>query len=381
MELVLSTIAGVESIAKKEIEMQWWIIEEVTDRLVTFSWWVELIPRINIWSRVGNKLYILLAEKENVKDFDSLFNLISSISWRKYFKKNFPIVVNASSTRSDLYSIKTIQWLWKKAIINALFQSSSLNLSPQGKGKLDEYYFEDENLEKVDILVLLINNKARILLNTSWDALHMRWYRKEAWKAPLKESLAAALVLLSGWKFKESFFDPFCGSGTIVIEALMIAKNIAPWLNRKFAFEKLGIVSSEITENERLLAKKKEYSGKYSIFASDNDAEVIEIAKENAKRAGLEGKIEFQTSPLIRGRQEGVLVWTLVSNPPYWERLKSDDLRWLYIDIDKLFMQNPNLNWWIISSFMEFDNIIKPWMYKKRKLYNWGEMCYFWKRI
>ena len=366
MKFVLSTIAWVESIAKKEIERVWGKIEEVTDRLVIFSWDAKLMVSVNLWSRVGNKLYILLEEKEKVIDFDNFFETIKNISFKKYFKKNNPILVKSSSTWSELFAERTMQSLWKKAIISSLVWA-------------ENKYFEDESEEKVEILLLLVDNKLRILLNTSWEALHKRWYRRESWEAPIKESLAAALVLLSNWKFKNDFFDPFCWSWTIVIEALMIAKNIAPGLKRKFAFEKLWLIQSEIIENERNIAKQKEFNWNYKIFASDIDEEILEIAKQNVKRAWLSWQIIFQKKD-FRELLSSELNWTLVSNPPYWERLKTEDLEWLYKDIDKIFRKNKNLNWWIISSFLDFDKIVKKDFYKKRKLYNWGEMCYFWRK-
>lgn len=366
-KFVLTTIAWVESIAKKEIEKQGWIIEEVNDRLITFSWETALMARVNLWSRVWNKLYLLLEEAKDIKDFDSLFDLVWSIGWRKYFKKNYPIVVKATSIRSELFSTPTIQKIGKKAIVNSLNKNSW------------ELIKEDQDLEKIEILILIIDNKARILLNTSWNALHMRWYRTNAWEAPIKESLAAALVLLSNWKFKENFYDPFCWSWTIAIEALMIAKNIAPWLKRAFAYEKLWLIQWEESENERILARTKTYSSKYNIFASDMDPEMIEIAKLNARNAWLEDEIEFRVKEFSEYLNEE-LIWTLVSNPPYWERMKPENIKWLYNNIDQLFRLNPKLKWWIISSYMDFDLQIKQDNYKKRKLYNWGEKCYFWMR-
>lgn len=367
MKFVLSTIAWVESIAKKEIEKVWWKIEQTQDRLITFSWDAELIAKVNLWSRVGNKLYLLLWEFDEVTDFEYFFEVIKSISFKKYFKNNNPILVKSSSTRSELFSARTMQSLWKKAIVNSLVWPWNI-------------YAEDENEEKVEILLLLVDNKLRVLLNTTWEALHKRWYRVEAWEAPIKESLAAALVLLSGWKFKENFYDFFCGSWTIAIEALMIAKNIAPGLKRKFAFEKLWLLQSEIIENERKMAKFKEFDGEYKIFASDIDEEILEIAKQNAKRAGLENQIIFEKKDIREYIWKTDLTWALVSNPPYWERLKSENLEALYNSIDKIFRKNDKLNWWIISSFLEFDNLVKRNFYKKRKLYNWWEMCYFWKK-
>lgn len=366
MKYILSTIAWVESIAKKEVEKQGGTIEEVTDRLVTFSGWSELIPRMNLWSRVGNKMYILLAQQDNVMDFDSLFDMVYDIPWKKYFKKDFPIVVKSSAQRSELYSARTIQSIGKKAIVKKLVWD-------------DEIVAEDETLEKMEILILIIDNKVRIMLDTSGDALHMRGYRTQAWEAPIKESLAAALVLLSGWKFREPFYDPFCGSGTIPIEAMMIAKNIAPWLKRWFAYEKLQLIDWETSENERALARKKTFDGEYKIFASDRDEDILEIAKENAHRVWLDGTIHFSCKDITEYFDEKI-TGTLVSNPPYGERLQDENLKWLYNNIDKLFRVNPELWWWIISSYLEFDDLIKKDTYKKRKLYNGWEKCYFWRK-
>ena len=208
----------------------------------------------------------------------------------------------------------------------------------------------------------------------------MRGYRQEAWEAPIKESLAAALVLLSGWRFREGFYDPFCGSGTIPIEALMIAKNIAPGLRRNFAFEWLELVDEALVDEEKKRAKEKEFEGDYKIYAFDSDADMIEIAKRNAQRVGLENDICFEVcdfETLLDKKTEG----TLVSNPPYGVRLQSEDLRSLYNGIDKLFRLNPKLKGGVISNYMEFDELIKKQEYKKRKLYNGAEMCYFWRKL
>ncbi|MFK7780149.1 MAG: class I SAM-dependent RNA methyltransferase [Candidatus Gracilibacteria bacterium] len=366
MKFILSTIAGVESIAKKEIERQGGKIENVVDRLITFSGEMNLMPRVNLWSRVGNKLYLLLAEEENVTDFDTMFDIIKDINWKRYFKKNYPIVVKSSAIRSDLFAARTIQSLSKKAIVKSLVGNNGV-------------VKEDDSLEKMEILVLLIDNKLRVLLNTSGKALHMRGYRTQAGEAPIKESLAAALVLLSNWKFKENFYDPFCGSGTIPIEAYMIAKNIAPGLKRAFAYEKLGLLDWESSENERALARTKTYDGDYKIFGSDIDPEMVELSKENAARAGIAGKINFEQKD-FKEYSNMDLHGTLVSNPPYGDRLKDDDIKGLYNSIDQLFRVQPNLGGGIISSYLEFDDLVRKENYKKRKLYNGGEKCYFWRR-
>jgi len=372
---VLSTIMWVEALAKKEIEKCSWKIEEVKDRMVIFSGPIEMVPRINFWSRVWNKLYIMLWEQEKINDFDSLFDRVFDIDWKKYYKNNAKIVVKSKSIKSQITSEIAMQKVIKKAIVEKITDKSWETLD------------ENPDLEKFEIQVLLMDDKLYVLLNTSWRALHMRWYREKSWEAPIKESLAASLVLLSNWRFRDNFYDPFCWSWTIAIEALMIAKNIAPWLNRVFAYEAHWYIPEDITQKELKDAENKEFDGKYSIYASDMDSEVIEIAKENAKKAWFDWEINFEVkkfdeksphpNPLPKG--EGIK-GILVSNPPYWERLKDEDLRGLYNNIDKLFRLNPELKWWVITSYTDFDNQINLKDYKKRKLFNGGDMCYFYKR-
>jgi len=160
----------------------------------------------------------------------------------------------------------------------------------------------------------------------------------------------------------------------------MIAKNIAPGLKRRFAFENLWLVQWEMAENERALARTKTFEWKYNIFVSDIDPEMIKMAKRNALRAWLnEDDIDFQVIEFKEYLWKE-LSGTLVSNPPYGERLKDENLASIYKSIDKLFRINPKLKWGVITSFLEFDGLISLSDYKKRKLYNGGEMCYFYKR-
>ncbi len=171
------------------------------------------------------------------------------------------------------------------------------------------------------------NNTLKILLNTSGEGLHRRGYREMTGQAPLKENIAAALVILSGWKFREPLYDPFCGSATIPIEALMIAKNIAPGLRRSFAFQKWSWIPQDILEAEKNRAKNKEFHGEYKIYASDIRKEVIESAKRSVAFAGLTGTIEFSCQDykdVIRKRTIEENMW-IVSNPPYGLRLAEDD--------------------------------------------------------
>ena len=177
---------------------------------------METMARVNLWSRVGNRVYVQLACEENITDFDSLYDIIHSLTWNDIYQEGFQIMVKSSVQKSELSSAPAIQKIAKKAIINSITHNSG------------EFLHEDHNKAQLNVLILFVGNTLRVLVDTSGNPLHMRGYRTEAGEAPIKENLAAGLVLLSNWKYSEPLYDPFCGSGTIGIEAIMIAKNIAP---------------------------------------------------------------------------------------------------------------------------------------------------------
>lgn len=364
MKFLLTCTAWLEAIAKNEIIKQGWIISEVKDRLVFFEGDIELMIKINLWSRVWNKVYIVLNEWKFTNTFDKLYDLTYDINWKRYIEKDFPVLVKATSIKSSLTSTPAIQKIVKKAIVDKLTNKSWA------------YLMEDKDLSEYEILAFFNEDNSYILLNTSWETLYKRWYRVDSWEAPIKESLAAGLVILSNWKFSDNFYDITCWSWTIPIEALMLARNIAPWLQRKFAFEKRSFIPSDLLKNLKKEAREQIYNKKYNIIASDIDETVLEIAKQNASRAWLDGMIKFEVKDFKTYKKE-TLSWTIVSNPPYGLRLKDDDLKWLYKDLNMILDKNKELSWWIITSYDEFDKIINSSKYKKRKLYNWNEQCYF----
>lgn len=231
-------------------------------------------------SRFANRVYLKLAEQK-ITDFDSLFDLISSIDWKKYISPRLTVVIDASSTRSALTSTPTIQSITEKAL----------------EKKLDTFSGKDDI--EVHILILIIDDIARVLLDVTGEALHKRGYRDEQGEAPIKETLAAALLAFSGWRYKEPFLDPFCGSGTIAIEAAMMARGIAPGLHRHFRFEDLPFYDRTLHTTVRKELKEKEYSGTYQIYASDKDPTMVEIAKRNAMRAGVLDSIVFESRDFL----------------------------------------------------------------------------------
>lgn len=364
---LLTCSLWLEAFTKKEVQKQWYDITEVTDKAVYFRAEIEAIARMNLWSRFGNILYLVIWGQKRVEDFDTYFDAVYNVDWEKYIPKEYEIVVKATSIKSELWALSSLQGLAKKAIVKKLAGDSILRENP--------------NEGKIEVRILIENNTLRILLNTSGQWLHKRWYRELTGQAPLKENIAAALVILSWWKFKEAFYDLFCGSGTIAIEALMIAKNRAPWLRRNFAFEDWDWVPSGLCETEKKRAAEKEFSGEYKVHASDIRKEVVEAAKRSAIFAGLQDEIEFSCqdySEVIRKRPQGENMW-IVSNPPYGLRLSEDDVQRIHEGLAKAFTDK-NVLGGIITSDLEFEKRSKT-KFKKRKLYNGWELCYFYRKM
>ncbi len=370
MRILATCPLGLESILKKEIERIEGKILETNDKSVLFEGDYMTIARANLWSRVGNKIYLELAAGK-VESFDDLFDLVSTIDWKSYLERNHTIKVNATTIKSVLTSGPAIQSVAKKAIICKKLWSQT-GLLP-----------EDPKEEPLDILIFLRNDECQILLNTSGEPLHKRGYRTETHDAPLKENLAAGLVLLSNWRFKESFYDPFCGSGTIAIEAAMIARNIAPGnLGRKFAISRFPWFPREILSNAKHEASEKVmWDRTYSIIASDIDPLSISMSRLHAEQAGVADTIIFETKPFETLQNRKDLVGALVTNPPYGIRLHPEELDELYKQVALLFRENPYLTGGAITSFEQAGEIFNSrdgW--KNRKLYNGWELCYFYSR-
>lgn len=367
MDFFISCPYGLESVLNNEIKMLWYKVDKVTPKWVYFQWDLDCIPNVNLWSRVWNKLYMVL-KKWKVHSFEDLFQLVYSVKWSDILPKSYPILVNWYSKNSQLESIPTIQSISKKSIVNSMLWWKDWNL------------YEDPINPNIEVLVWIENNECTIFLNTTWESLHRRWYKKLQVEAPIKENLAAWLILMCNWKFSNPFYDPFCGSWTFVIEALMIAKNIAPWMNRNYNFEHFSWINSDLLDSLKLKAKDKIFNQKkYQIFASDIDTGAIEITKSNAKNIWLEEEINFEVCSFDEMFSKWDLLWTMLSNPPYGKRLKPMELQSLYEDIYQLFEDNQKLNGWIITSYTEFDELIdSDW--KQKKLYNWQDEVVFYKK-
>jgi putative N6-adenine-specific DNA methylase len=274
----------VERLVRSELERQNITVTHGQDRLVGFSGDMQTMVQANIWLRTANRVYIEL-EKITLTSFDGLFACIESIDWSQWIPGNTPINVSATSIRSVLSHTPTLQSVTKKAIIRRLSNG-------------DDEWHENMFNQPIEIFILVVADEVHILVNTSGPALHKRGYRSQTGEAPIKESLAAAMVLLSGWKYKTPLYDPMCGSGTILIEAAMIARNIAPGLQRSFDYLQFPWGSSELHEETVRAAKAKIFDQSYALFGSDIDPAMLHIARENARQAGVADTITFSTSAL-----------------------------------------------------------------------------------
>lgn len=368
MKLLLNCNSWLESIWKKEITKIWGKIIEVKDRLIFWEWWEEEIFKINLWSRIWNKVYIIL-DKKKVKTFDELFQLVNKIDWNKYIKKWQKILVNADSIKSKLTHTPSIQSISKKAIISKITNGVNFKLE------------EDENKWKVEIQIVINKDIAQVMINTSGKSLHKRWYNIEWHPASLKENISSAISILSNWSFEDKFIDWFCGSWTILIEACLLWLNIAPWLFRKFDFEKFKWINTEKYKQIKEEIKNSRIDRNLKIEWIDIDKKYLDIAEQKMKKVWLDRYISLKNINFQEYKFESDKNYHIVSNPPYWERLEQINLESIYSYLRELFESNENIKWWIFTGFEEFDNMIDKDYWKLRKLYNWQIKCYFYKKI
>lgn len=369
MQFRITTSSWLESLTKSECERLQLEHIQASDHSISCSWNLEDLYRLNISLRTANRVYIELWHWK-ADSFDTLFALVEKIDWEKYLPKNHPIIIDATSIRSILTHTPSIQKIGKKAVVNTLLHEDE-----------ERMLFEDDRLDEIHILILIIEDIAHILLDSSGEALHKRGYRKEQGEAPIKETLAAGLVMLARWKYSTPLIDPCCWSGTIAIEAALIARNIAPGLFRSFACEHFPFHEEEILEKVREEAEKSIYpTGKYSILWYDIDEEMIQIAQRNARRAWVGSDIIFKKQSITETKEELLrknTESTLVSNPPYGIRLEQDDIDQIHRDFAEL-MRQANIRWWIITPYEPFRTYVSKDIFKERKLMNGSEQCRFW---
>jgi putative N6-adenine-specific DNA methylase len=279
-------------------------------------------------------------------------------TWKDFLPRTARVAVNAKSVRSPL-GVPTLQSVGKKAVVDAM-----------AIGRLEE------TGPLYPVLISLSSGRAVVTLDTSGEGLHKRGYRTEAGEAPLKETLAAGMVLLSRWDASRPFADLLCGSGTIAIEAALIGANAAPGLSRSFAAEQWPHISAEAWRRAREEARSAATSTPASISASDRDARVLEYAGRNAERAGVKLSIDFRCVELSRLKLRGEY-GCIVTNPPYAERLGDErEAGEVYRDLGRLFRDLPSWSLFALSANQGFERTFGARATKNRKLYNGNLRCY-----
>jgi len=355
--MVAVTPFGIESIAKRELLDLGFDVNHIKDGRVYFTTDAKGIAHANMHLRTVERIYYVVAQK-TLKTFDELFDFVSAQKYRDLVNPDGKFIVNAQSKNSELYSLRDIQKITKKALVETF------------KDQFNRAIFEERG-EVFDFLVYIHNDEAELLIDTSGDALHKRGYRLQAGEAPIKETLAAALIQLSFYDKDRTLIDPFCGAGTIPIEAAMFAKNIAPGLNRTFACERFPFIGKTLMKTVRKEALKAiNQDVEPQIYASDIDPAMIEIAKDNAFEAGVDDVIHFQMSHVSH------FIWqdnysVVISNPPYGKRIgENKALDEIYKALGKVINTYQKNSFYIMTPYMGFEKQIGKKANKTRVLFN-----------
>ncbi len=365
-ELIVPCHFGMEAVLKKEIIDLGYDVSEVTDGRVTFLGDEEAVARANVFLRTAERVLIKVGSFQAM-DYEELFQGTKAIPWEEYVPSDGKCwVTKAASVKSKLFSPSDIQRVMKKAIADRLLDVYRVNWLP-------------ETGESFPLRVFLLKDQVTVGLDTTGESLHKRGYRKLTAKAPIAENLAAALIMLTPWNGSRILVDPFCGSGTIPIEAAMMAANVAPGMNREFTAQNW----------EHLVAKRNWYdtldeanemvdlSVETDIQGYDVDNDMVTIARENAKLAGVDGLIHFQrrdVKDLSHPKKYGFII----TNPPYGERLQEKkEMPQIYQTLGERYRNLDAWSMYVISAYEQAEKDIGRKADKNRKIYNGMMKTYY----
>lgn len=366
MEFIAPCHFGLEAVLKREITDLGYEIVSVEDGRVTFKGGAEALVRANIFIRTAERIMLKVGSFRAVT-FDELFEGTKALPWEEMIPKDGKFwVTKATTNKSKLFSGSDIQSIVKKAIVDRL------------KGIYHINWFEESGAE-YPIRVFILKDVVTIALDTSGVSLHKRGYRQLVGKAPISETLAAALIMLTPWNKDRILVDPFCGSGTFPIEAAMIGANIAPGMNREFTAENWkNIVPKKVwyeavTEAEDAILRDV----KMNIQGYDLDSGIVKCAMQNAREAGVDEHIHFQQRDM-RDLSSPKKYGFIITNPPYGERLEDKaDLPKLYKDIGATFDKLDTWSKFIITSYEDAEKYLGRKATKNRKIYNGMIKSYF----
>ncbi|QKY69175.1 class I SAM-dependent RNA methyltransferase [Lentibacillus sp. CBA3610] len=355
--LIATAAMGLESVVASEVKQLGYDVS-VENGKVMFNAPVSAIPRCNLWLRSADRVKVQIGQFKAIT-FDELFEATKALPWENFITEEGKFPVSGKSVKSTLHSVPDCQSIVKKAI------AERLKLKYGVAGDLPE----TGALYKVEVSIH--KDEATLSIDSSGSGLHKRGYRIGQGEAPLKETMAAALVLLTNWKPDDPFIDPFCGSGTIPIEAALIGQNIAPGFNREFASENWKWIKNRYWEEAfEEVEDKANYDQKLDITGSDIDHKMIEISKDNATEAGLGDLIswkQMQAGDLSIRKANGYLI----GNPPYGQRIGDRDAAAdIYRDLGKIMKELPSWSVYILTAFDAFEQKYGQKATRKRKLFN-----------
>ena len=362
LELAIPTLFGLEGLCADELRRLGLSDVRAENGRVLCAARPADIPRVNLNLRTGERALVLLGSFP-AGDFDALFEGVSALPWEDFLPWDAAFPVKGHCLNSALHAVPACQSIVKKAVAARLGAKYGLEQLPE-TGSLYQIQFA------------IMKDTASLYLDTTGAGLHKRGYRAVGVVAPLRETLAAAMVMLSKYRGRDPFCDPFCGSGTIAIEAALIAKNRAPGLDRSFSAQKWGFVPASAWMEAADEAMDKEFDGEYDIWGGDIDPKAVAIARSNAEKAGVEDLVRFEVADALSFHREAPY-GKIVTNPPYGERImEKKEAEDLYRGFGKAFRSLPD-GWTLslLSSHTEFERTFGRNADRKRKLYNGMLKC------
>ncbi len=361
---------GIEAVVKREIYDLGYEITKVEDGRVTFQGDWEAVVRVNLCIRTGERILVKVGEF-HAEEFEDLFQGIKSIPWENYIPKDGKFwVTKATSIKSKLFAVPTIQSIAKKAMVERMSEAYKTDKFP-------------ESGLSFPVRIFLMKDQVLVTLDTTGVPLHKRGYRTYTSKAPISETLAAALIMLTPWKKDRILLDPFCGSGTFLIEAAMMGANIAPGLYREFTAETwTHLIDKELWKEIRdELTEEIDTSIDMNLQGYDIDPEAISIAKKNAAQAKVDHMIHFQVRD-VKNTSHPKKYGFMITNPPYGERLEDkSDLPKLYETLGKVYASLDSWSMYVITSYEDAEKYIGKKADKNRKIYNGMIKTYYYQYL
>ncbi|HHY05409.1 MAG TPA: class I SAM-dependent RNA methyltransferase [Clostridia bacterium] len=363
-ELIATAAFGLESLVAKELRDLGYTEQKVENGKVTFRGDEKAICRTNLWLRQAERVLVQIGQFE-ARTFEELFERTKDLPWDEWLPAEACFPVQGKSVKSTLFSVSDCQAIVKKAIVEKMKEKYKIN------------WFE-ENGPTYPIEVGLLKDVVTLTIDTSGVGLHKRGYRKLVSRAPLRETLAAAMISLSRWQAERVLIDPFCGSGTIPIEAALQGLNMAPGLKRNFIAEEWPNFSPKLWEEARLEAKDLiRRDVVLDLAGFDCDKEVLSLARYHAQEAGVEKYIHFQERPLADFSTKKKYGY-LICNPPYGERLEEKStVERLYREMGQVFSKLETWSFYILTAYLDFERLFGRRANKNRKLYNGMIKCYY----